>query len=211
MAGKQELRSEETKKSILIAAGKLFAELGFDSVTMREIAKEARCSHTTIYIYFKDKEALLHQLSMPPLQQLKEQMETVLLQNGLSPESKLKAIGKGVIRFCLMNRNMYTIFFVTEAERVDVAEPKLEINKVRNSLFSVLIRSLRECLPVQQNDSVLLAFTRIFFYTLQGIVGTYNQSEEPAEAIMERLGTTFDVAFDVLLIGFKQKLTIGVN
>lgn len=65
MSSKQEQRSEETKRSILAAAGLLFASRGYDSVTMREIAKEAGCSHTTIYIYFKDKEALLQQLSLP--------------------------------------------------------------------------------------------------------------------------------------------------
>src|SRR2546428_1587123 len=133
MASKQELRSEETKKSILLSAGKLFAEQGFDGVTMREIAKEAGCSHTTIYIYFKDKEALLHHLSMPPLKQLKELMERILLQTDLSPEDRLKAVGRNFIRFCLVNRNMYTIFFMAKAERVDMPEQELDINKMRNS------------------------------------------------------------------------------
>ena len=67
MGSKKELRSEETKRMILKAAGKLFSEKGYDAVTMREIAKEAGCSHTTIYLYFNDKETLLHQLSMPTL------------------------------------------------------------------------------------------------------------------------------------------------
>jgi len=75
MSTKQEQRSEETKTSILSAAGTLFASRGYDAVTMREIAKAAGCSHTTIYIYFKDKEALLLQLSMPPLKTLMLQMD----------------------------------------------------------------------------------------------------------------------------------------
>jgi hypothetical protein len=70
MSRKQVLRAEETKKAILSEAGKLFAEQGFHAVTMREIAKKAGCSHTTIYIYFTDKETLLYQLSMPPLKEL---------------------------------------------------------------------------------------------------------------------------------------------
>jgi AcrR family transcriptional regulator len=70
MSRKQVFRAEETKKAILSVAGKLFAEQGFHAVTMREIAKKAGCSHTTIYIYFTDKETLLYQLSMPPLKEL---------------------------------------------------------------------------------------------------------------------------------------------
>ncbi|USK36536.1 TetR/AcrR family transcriptional regulator (plasmid) [Bacillus sp. F19] len=75
MVSNQERRSDKTKKMILIAAGKLFSKKGYDSVTMREIAKEAGCSHTTIYLYFKDKVTLLHQLSMPSLQELQQQLK----------------------------------------------------------------------------------------------------------------------------------------
>jgi AcrR family transcriptional regulator len=77
---KQMKRSEETKNSIITAAQKLFAEQGYDTVTMREIAKEAGCSHTTIYIYFKDKVALLNQLAMPSLLELKLLMEEAVKQ-----------------------------------------------------------------------------------------------------------------------------------
>ena len=77
MKSKQEQRSEETKKQILQSAGKLFAKKGYDAVTIREIAKDAGCSHTTIYLYFKDKEALLHQLSMPSLQKLHQQLQQI--------------------------------------------------------------------------------------------------------------------------------------
>jgi AcrR family transcriptional regulator len=137
VASKQELRSEETKRSILAAAGNLFAVRGYDAVTMREIAKEAGCSHTTIYIYFKDKEALLHQLSMPPLLSLMERMETLLDQKAL-PDEQLK-------------------------------------------------------------------YTRIYYFTLHGIVATYMNSEETVEQLMGRLMPTFQLAFEVLLVGLKQK------
>ncbi len=41
MGKNQARRSDETKKTILIAAEKLFSRKGYDAVTMREIAKEA--------------------------------------------------------------------------------------------------------------------------------------------------------------------------
>ncbi|MBO9599746.1 MAG: TetR/AcrR family transcriptional regulator, partial [Cohnella sp.] len=99
MASKQELRSEETKKSITEAAGRLFGSKGFEAVTMREIAKEAGCSHTTIYIYFKDKEALLQELSMPPLQSLFEQTDALIAQE-TNPDERLKAVSLALISFC---------------------------------------------------------------------------------------------------------------
>lgn len=211
MPGRQEIRSEETKQAILKAAGDLFAQRGFDGVTMREIAKAAGCSHTTIYIYFKDKEALLHQLSMEPLQLLQATMEAVLEDPALSPEVRLKRVCMVFIRFCLASRNMYAIFFMAKATRVDEEAPDLEINRLRNHLFGLLRRAVWEVVQLPPSDPRVLAYARILFYNLHGIIGTYTQSEEPLEALMGRLAPTFELALDVMLAGIKQHVTVGGN
>lgn len=211
MSGIQELRSEETKRKILAAAGALFSERGFDAVTMREIAKKAGCSHTTIYIYFTDKETLLHQLSMPPLQSLKADFANIFNRNNASPEDKLKEICLAWIGFCLTNRNMHDVFFSVNATRVDEAEPKLALNKLRNELFGMLTQALQACLGIERNDARLLSYSRITYYTLHGIVGTYTYSAESAEELMARLTPTFQDAFEALLIGFAHKLREGVD
>lgn len=210
MLTKQELRSQATKKEILSAAAQLFATKGFDSVTMREIAKVAGCSHTTIYIYFKDKEALLHQLSMPPLETLKTQMENTSLQMDLSPEVKLKTISLDFIRFSLLHRNIYTTFMAVKSSRVDQIESANEINRMRIQLFKFLEQGLQQCLFIEGNSELLLMYTRIYFYTLHGIINTYILSEESLESLMNRLLPTFEESIEILLIGFKEKLR-GVN
>lgn len=211
MPSRQEIRSEETKRAILTAAGELFSKRGFDAVTMREIAKLAGCSHTTIYIYFKDKEALLHQLSMGPLQFLQKRMESVLSNKELPPEARLNSMAREFIEFCLTNRNMYTIFFMTQATRVDEEEPTLEINKLRNQLFGLLREAIGECLGLDDMDGSVLAAARIFFFTLHGILNTYNDPEEPADMLIERLKPTFDLAVKVLIEGCKQVVKRGAE
>src|SRR3954464_6295605 len=110
-------RSEETKQNILHAAGQLFSERGYEAVTMREIAKAAGCSHTTIYLYFKDKETLLHQLSMPSLRELQQKLQQISLMNSLGAEDKLKGISLEYLHFCLKNRNMYSVFINAKSSR----------------------------------------------------------------------------------------------
>jgi AcrR family transcriptional regulator len=205
VVSKQELRSEETKASILAAAGNLFSTRGYDAVTMREIAKEAGCSHTTIYIYFKDKETLLQQLSMGPLHALKQKMEQIQSQ-GISAENKLKQVSLEFIEFCLTHRNMHTIFLNVKSVRVDEKEPELEMNKLRNALFAQLMTVLQECLQIGESNEQLLMYTRIYFFTLNGIVLTYMLSEETVDRLMDRLATTFNEAVEVLLIGFRHQL-----
>lgn len=50
---------EERRTEILDAAERLFFSLGYDNVSMDEIANEVELNKATIYLYFKNKEALL--------------------------------------------------------------------------------------------------------------------------------------------------------
>ncbi|MBB6675513.1 TetR/AcrR family transcriptional regulator [Cohnella nanjingensis] len=209
MPTRQKLRSEETKQAILSAAGKRFAERGYEAVTMREIAKEAGCSHTTIYIYFKDKEELLHALSMPSLSALKDQFDAFLLQSDGSPESKLKDMSMAFIRFCLQNKTMHALFFLTKSTSVETPEPGLAINELRIALFGQIRRQLQACLRIEAQDRRLLAYGRMYFYMLHGIVSTYTHAEEPVQALVEELGATFEEAFAVLLAGMRAQMTNG--
>jgi AcrR family transcriptional regulator len=47
-----------TKDRILIAAEQLFAEKGYDAVTIREITSKARCNLSLVYYYFGSKKKL---------------------------------------------------------------------------------------------------------------------------------------------------------
>lgn len=208
MVNKKEMRSEETKRMILSAAKELFSKQGYDSVTMRQIAKKAGCSHTTIYIYFKDKEALLHQLSMPSLVELYQQLVQISEKATLSPIERLKKISSEFIRFSLLNQNMYFVFINAKSTRVDEEDPELEINKLRIKLFEIIKQMLLECLNIE-DEKQLLSFSRIFFYHLNGIIYTYSYLHEPVEVLMERLIETFDESVEILILGFKEKLIKG--
>ena len=205
---KKELKAAETKKKIISAAGKLFSERGYNAVTIREIAKEAGCSHTAIYLYFKDKDTLLHELSMPALHELKRRLVEIAQSEREAPEEKLKEISRIFVLYCLENENMYWVFLGANASRVDVEKPELEINKIRIELFQLLMHVIQECLLIEKNEQ-LLGFTRIFFYMLHGIVGTYSPLNESLSELMERLGDTFDNGVEILLIGFKEKMKMG--
>ena len=51
-----------TKQEIVLRAEQLFAERGFDSVSMREIGEACGITKANIYYYFKDKETLYLQV-----------------------------------------------------------------------------------------------------------------------------------------------------
>ena len=58
----RESRTNEKRARILDAAVKVFAERGFHSATVAEIARGAGVADGTIYLYFKGKDDLLLRL-----------------------------------------------------------------------------------------------------------------------------------------------------
>jgi len=142
---------------------------------------------------------------MQPLQLLKVELDTLANDAYLSSDEKLGRMNDLFIRFCLNNRSMYAIFFEVKSTRVDELEPELEINRVRNQMFNIIVQLLKTNLNLPEGEQ-LLSCSRIYFYMLRGIVGTYTHSEESVDAILSRLSSTFDDAFEALLIGFDKQL-----
>lgn len=204
MAGRQKIRSEETKQAILAAARELFTARGFDSVTMREIARAANCSHTAIYIYFKDKEALLHQLAMGPLQALREQLQAIVQDETVSSDDRLRQLSRAFLAFGFQHRNLYSVLFMAKGSRVDEEAPLLAIQQLRNNLFALMGQAVRACLDPKLGQERTLAYARIHFFMLHGILSSYQGNEEPLDMLMNRVGPTFELAVEVLLAGFKQ-------
>ncbi|WP_170834333.1 TetR/AcrR family transcriptional regulator [Fictibacillus solisalsi] len=202
MKSKQE-RSEETKKNILNAAKKLFMTYGYESVTIRQIAKEAGCSHTAIYLYYKDKESLLHHLVMPLLQLLSQQMKNIIQLNEMDDWTKLKRLCSSFITFCLHHKSMYSTFMTASASRVDEEDPRLQINNVRIEIFQLLMQTLENALGLS-DPRQSLAFARVLFYNLHGVISTYIDNKEPLEDLTERLSSTFDLSVEAMLLGLRE-------
>ena len=97
------------------------------------------------------------------------------------------------------------IFFSTlNPRRVD-EKPELEINQLRIAIFELLKSSIHENLTTL-NEEQLLAFSRIYYYQLNGVLSTYSYQHEPHDVLMERLIPTFNLAIEILLLGFQEKL-----
>ncbi|TVX86771.1 TetR/AcrR family transcriptional regulator [Paenibacillus agilis] len=199
-------RSELTKQAILSAAADLFTSTGFEKVTMREIAKQAGCSHTAIYIYFQDKETLLFQLAKQPLQQLQDRLHELQQDTNLAPDATLKQMALALIHFGLTYRSMYHLFFFARSSRVDEKEPNLVIQKLRNDLFSVLRSSMADMINAPEEDTQTLAYTRAFYYCLHGIITTYLESDESDSELHVRLDDTFELTIDLFLTGIRHHI-----
>lgn len=81
---------EEVRTHIVEVARRIFTRYGFRKTTMEEIAESAQMGKSSIYYYFKSKEAIFRSVVEFEAIMLKEQLNAIISQHN-SPPERLKA------------------------------------------------------------------------------------------------------------------------
>lgn len=135
---KSESEKQLARHHILDAARELFISKGVEAVTMREIAKKIDYSPTTIYLYFKDKDALILDLCNTDFQSLANQLQSILAI--ADPLGRMLALGQAYAEFALQYPNHYRMMFMTKhlACNFDAAEqlPGLDAYHLLNDVVA---------------------------------------------------------------------------
>ncbi len=108
---RREREKQETRRKLLDAARDLFARHGFESVSMRQIAEAAEYSATAIYVHFKDKADLFHQLVRSDFAALDGNFARLRAID--DPIERIRQIGHQYIRFGVDYPNHYRLMFMT--------------------------------------------------------------------------------------------------
>jgi AcrR family transcriptional regulator len=98
VAERREEEKERRRAEIVDAAEELYAEVGWEAVTMERIAKSARLSRALIYVYFQDKSDLLLAIAERALVELRERFVAAAAtqKSGLD---KVQSIGLAYVLF----------------------------------------------------------------------------------------------------------------
>ena len=83
---------------ILVAAAELFAEMPFDAVHMKDIAKRADVAKGTLYLHFSDKESLFRAMIAEVLGKQLDQVEARIAAES-EPGERLRILVREAVRF----------------------------------------------------------------------------------------------------------------
>ena len=135
---------EELRALILKGAKKLFIENGIEQTTIRNIADEISYSVGTVYVYYKDKNSILHDLHTLGFKQLGGEMR--VLMSVTEPMERLAAIGRVYIRFAVDNPDMYDLMFNMKAPMEFLERTDEEEWNEGKATFNVLKTTVEQCI-----------------------------------------------------------------
>lgn len=107
---------ELVKQNILDKSLELINEDGYNSFTMRKLAKKLNMTATPIYQYYNNKD----ELYLAVLTQSFENLYEIILNaydSGNNPMERLKSVGREYIKFGIDNANAYNIMLVLDVPK----------------------------------------------------------------------------------------------
>ena len=122
----------------------LFTE-GYASLSMRKIAKEVGASATSIYLYFENKDHLIHTLIEESVEELSAAIEQNAAKYG-STIDKFEAIIHAHVDFAFKYPEKYQIIYMVRSENMS-RYPKEKFRKARRGyalLESVILKGIEE-------------------------------------------------------------------
>ena len=147
MAGKdRRLREKQLlRQEILDAARALFIREGYEHVSMRKIAEKIDYSPTTIYLYFQDKEDLLHAVCEETFAGLVRELAAIE-KVAKDPVEGLRKGLRAYVDFGLRHPQHYLLSFVLPHEHGHDSARYVSPEAMGMKAFAFLPRAIQECI-----------------------------------------------------------------
>jgi AcrR family transcriptional regulator len=157
---------QELRRQILLAARKIAADEGWQSVTIRKIADQVEYSPAAIYEYFESKEAILLALMDEGFRALLAELESLRAVD-THPVAYLVTIGQAYWRFAWQHPELYQIMHGLGGVPFGTAEAPREAKKI----FEFVKEAVREARAAMGiSNPVTDEMIEIVWATLHGLV-----------------------------------------
>ena len=143
IAERREEEKERRRLEIIEAAEKLYAEKGWDAVTMDQVARTARLSRALLYVYFKDKEDLLFAITSRALEELRSRFESAASAHVLGID-QVTAMGRAYSLFQQEKPFQFDACSRYHAHHAHAGQPnELACSAAGDSVVAVMVAALR--------------------------------------------------------------------
>jgi len=172
----QDRKSRENtllRQKILTAALRVFAEQGYDKVSMRKIAALIDYSPTTIYRFFRNKEELLRTIAAETYGDLTKKFEKIKAEGGDRPLDVLRSLVKAYIIFCVERPDMFRLFSDLGSFEMEDGIMYERLGETRYRVYQSWFGLIRQ--SIESGYLELKDDTRVFLYLWDSINGYISQ------------------------------------
>ena len=165
---RREREKTALRQDILSAARELFANEGYESVSMRKIAEKLEYSPTTIYLYFRDKQEVVQEICRETFLLLTQRLNAVLLEPG-DPVDRLKSGMRAYISFGLEHPDHYRVSLMMPCKE---GSPTDGFEHTEGAeAFRCLTRSVAECVQAGRiRNPDVMAVSQSLWVSIHGLV-----------------------------------------
>lgn len=168
---------EHLRREILDAAGELFAEEGYERVTIRGIAERIHYSQGVVFYYFRNKADILAALCEETFEGLEERFSEIAGRNP-DPVVRLMEASRAFVQFATTHPHHYRVV-LTPPAAMDGVDSTERIGRLGGRLFEELGRLYRGCCEAgifRPRDAFAAALG--WWNCLSGLVVFFNMHRE---------------------------------
>ncbi|WP_052351703.1 TetR/AcrR family transcriptional regulator [Deinococcus pimensis] len=182
----------DLRRAILDAATDLFEREGYEKFSLRQVAEAVGYSPTTIYLYFTDKDDLLHHVALEGFRSFGEDLARAFAAHE-DTHARLLALGQAYVRFGVTHPVHYRLMFMVRGEFLSRPNPPGYESVVDS--FGLLERAIREGLERGDLDVPdVSAHTLGLWAAVHGLVALHLATPYlPASALEPVLEQTMEV------------------
>lgn len=142
---RREREKQDRRDSILDAAEQVFFAKGFEKSSMDEIARSAQLSRALLYVYFKDKAAIMRGLMLRAGKALCHRFAAAIEQSDCGSE-QITNIGRAYFRFSIEEPNYFGVLTQasTFAHLAEEDEQTAALHACRTEAISLMVEALRK-------------------------------------------------------------------
>jgi AcrR family transcriptional regulator len=160
---------ESFKARLCAAAMQMFADEGYEAVTLRGLAEKLGCSHALPYRYFADKLEIFAAVCALGFERFADALERAA-RGVLDPEQRLRVLAQAYFKFALREPHAYRIMFeLREPDRKPNAEYRAKEIRSWQALLSAVELAVQA--GVLEGDPLTLAHQ--YWAALHGLVSLH--------------------------------------
>ena len=187
---RRQREKEKRRTEILDAAEGLFFSRNYEAVSMDEIAQEVELNKATLYLYFKNKEALYASIVLRGIKILKEKYSECM-EKDVSGIEKVTLMGQAYYQFSKEHPDYLRMIHFYGSERFSKKNPcTAEIGQGYGTCRQIL----RDAIQEGMNDGTIRSDIDPFLTSMYLMISFMNilSMEEKWKLVIEAEGFTFE-------------------